>query len=192
MNLFQDFRILSCNFILLQESDRQLVKFQHKRESEKRLLPPEIGQVPRRFLFWLYLCSMSGLVHQVEQGMEQPGRRAYKQGWVSQAAVCLVLFYSPRPFGISKLKSKWLFAFGFQQGPSPRVRGSGTCGRRCAGDQEAHLLECQGLPATSQCLKILVNSSAFKFLLRAEVSLSFPFCCNLQLVYLIKHCKSCG
>lgn len=130
MNLFQDFRILSCNFILLQESDRQLVKFQHKSKSEKRFLAPEIGQVPRSFLFWLYLCSMSGLLHQVEQGTEQPGRRAYKQGWVSQAAVCLVLCYSPRPFGISDLKSEWLFASGFQQGPSPRVRRSGTCGRR--------------------------------------------------------------
>lgn len=71
MNLFQDFRILSCNFILLQESDRQLVKFQHKSKSEKRFLAPEISQVPRSFLFWLYLCSMSGLLHQVEQGMEQ-------------------------------------------------------------------------------------------------------------------------
>lgn len=74
------------------------------------------------------------------------------------------------------------------------MRQSGTCGRstaRLTGDREAHLRGCQGFPATSQHLEILANSPLFKFLSRAEVSLSFPFCHNLQLVYLIKHCKSC-
>lgn len=37
-----------------------------------------------------------------------------------------------------------------------------------------------------------MNPSVFKLLSRAEVSLSFPFCRNLQLVYLIKRCKSSG
>lgn len=134
------------------------------------------------------------------QGRLQPGQaggfNAAGQGAPHPVTGCCLLgpVLQPQSFWNCQNKKQMSFASGFQQGPSLCVRQSGTCGRsteRRTGDLEAHLPECRGFPATSQHLEILANSSVFKFLSRAEVSLSFPFCRNLQLVYLIKHCKSC-
>lgn len=139
---------------------------------------------------------MSGPVCQDKRGQEQPGWNGAGQGAPDPVTGHSLLgpVLQPQSFWSRQNKEQMSFASGFQQGPSPRVWQSGTCGRsteRLTGDQEAHLPECQGFPATFQQLEILANSSVFKFLSRAEVSLSFPFCRNLQLVYLIKHCKSC-
>lgn len=78
-----------------------------------------------------------------------------------------------------------ILASGLQQEANPcEVMGCVAHRRSCLG-------EFQGFPTTSQPLQVLASSSAFKLLSRAEVSLSLPFCHDLQLVYLIKHCKSC-
>jgi len=153
--------------------------------------------MPRFCLFWLHFGSHGRTW--------VPGPAGLRTGWAggltggagrgardpSQALLAHPCSGAP---GLSSRQNKeqTCSASGFQPRPRPCVRQSGTCGgssERLTGDREAHLRDCWGFPAASQHLEISANSSVFKFLSRAEVSLSFPFCRNLQLVYLIKHCK---
>lgn len=144
--------------------------------------------MPRCFPFWLPFWSHTRIMHQDKQGSEPASINRAGQGAPDPVP-------EPQSFWSHQIKCKWLCMW-FPSVPESvcEAIGRGKGAQRGSGDTGKPICvmcECWGFLSTSQHLEILANSPVFKSLPRAEVSLSFQFCHDLQLVYLIKHCKSC-